>query len=209
MSAEALPPEVETAAASLDATAAESGKHAAQLQQFHLQYRGALAKAHQHKIKPATFQARLRPETRRLLLITEATFGRTRSLISSLEASPWKLGVHELQSSFDETVLGSEDFLCNLRDYASSTTSWEDARNAIIRASESRRSGTGRRPGVSLERAFVPQDVRDAANATAPGRVKFRKKTRTQAKKRKAAGQQEDAGEHERNRYAKQPLPPN
>ncbi|KAL1618422.1 hypothetical protein SLS56_010539 [Neofusicoccum ribis] len=145
----------------------------------------AVTAARQHNIKPATLLARLRPETRKLIFIAEATFGRTRTRIHSLATSPWKLGVDEILSAFDETVLSSEDFLSNLFDFSTSGASWEDAHMAIVQASESRRSGIGRRPGISLDRVFVPQDVRDAAAATTPDGVVFRKKTRSQPKKTK------------------------
>lgn len=203
MSAEALPPEVEAALVPIDATAAEA--HAVALRQLYTQFSIAVTAARQHNIKPATLLARLRPETRKLIFIAEATFGRTRTRIHSLAASPWKLGVDEILSAFDETVLSSEDFLSNLCDFSTSGASWEDAYKAIVQASESRRSGTGRRPGISLDRVFVPQDVRDAAAATTPDGVVFRKKTRSQPKKTKGKKAAERE-ERQEVRYA-QPLP--
>ncbi|GME23912.1 hypothetical protein GTA08_BOTSDO13049 [Neofusicoccum parvum] len=150
-----------------------------------MQFRNAVTAAHQHKITQATLLVRLRPETRTLLSIAGATFGRTRPQIQNLTSSPWNLDAYAIHSAFDETVLTSEDFLGNLCDYAASGASWEDARKAVVEASESRRAGTAKRPGVSLTRVFVPQDVRDAAAKTTPGGVTFRKKTRSQPKKKK------------------------
>lgn len=211
MPAEDLPPQVEAALVLIDATAAQP--HETALHVLLMQFRNAITVAQQHEITQANLLARLRPGTRTLLSLAEATFGRTRPQIQNLASSPWNLNAYAIHSAFDETVLTSEDFLRNLCDYAASGASWEDAHKAIIEASKSRRAGTEKRPGVSLTRVFVPQDVRDAAAKTTPGGVTFRKKTRSQAKKKKekkAAEQDaaEQEGGEEEARYAKNLPPP-
>lgn len=96
----------------------------------------------------------LAPTTRRTVAIATATFGNAYSALERLSRDPWNVSAITLLETFGDSELLSEKFIRSLDDLASTPhpPSWPDASNAILAASDRRRSGETRKKGLSATR---------------------------------------------------------
>lgn len=160
-------PAVDAAILAVEAQAAVIQPQENQLINLLQSYNNAREALKKHlKKRQVNALALLQPSTQRLVCTAEATVGRTRSIISELAQSRWQLHVDAFADAFDYQSLTSQDFLSELRALLRATTcDWDQAHAAISAARNARTSGTKARSGVSSTRAWIRQDLKDAATA--------------------------------------------
>lgn len=105
----------------------------------------------------------LSARVRKVVAMSKYIWGRAAPSMNALAESRWELGAEALWDTLGDALF-SPDFVRLLAYFAhhADATTWPDAHQALVAAADARRANKSRRERISVTRAWVPSDVKDA-----------------------------------------------